>query len=207
MCSGLIRWLHSPAAKVLKKRRRVNNFIARAGYTGTILAEPLALKYFNLFCNPAERPTWEVLEWISTCIKPTGIREHFYMSCHFSQPLSSFYPAVPEENTVTLQAPASWFYCVLSLWGQELLSDQKLFCLLHTKSPKLRGCYILQEDAEALTSGNRPQTLKGCEQVKFPIISMYRPGKWAAALKSGFLKFCWMTTTSFPSLPRLVHIA
>ena len=24
-----------------------------------------------------ERPTWEVLEWISTCIKPTGIRQHF----------------------------------------------------------------------------------------------------------------------------------
>lgn len=48
VCAGLIRWLHPPAAKVLKKRRRINNFIERAGYTGPILAKPLALKYFNL---------------------------------------------------------------------------------------------------------------------------------------------------------------
>ena len=81
-------------------------------------------------------------------------------------------------------------YCVSSLRGQELLGNQKLCCLLHTRSPKSRGCYVLQGDAEALTLGNSPQSLKGFAQVRFPIISMYRPGKWAAALKSGFLKFC-----------------
>ena len=62
-------------------------------------------------CKPTERPTWEVREWIRTCSKPTGIREHLYLSCHFSQPLSSSYPAVPEENTVTLQAPAPCLLC------------------------------------------------------------------------------------------------
>lgn len=48
LCTDLIRQLHPPATRVLNNRRGMSSFIARAGNTGSLLGEPLALKSFNL---------------------------------------------------------------------------------------------------------------------------------------------------------------
>lgn len=104
------------------------------------------------------------------------IREHF-ICLVFSHSPFLLLSCCPRRNIVTLQAPASWFIVFRAFaragtaWRPE-----GLLSAAHQK-PQVRGCYILQ-DAEALTLKQSP--IPEAEQVKFPIISMYRSGKWAA---------------------------